>query len=1177
MAKSLLDGLYDGGNKPKKSKKGGLLSHLPGKKSFASTLGATFNVLDKPGQAIRTGLRTIGEDSYKGKSSIHAVLHGVEKAGEGLIGKDHTSSTELVSSTLTGRRDQIKKLPFGVETAVGIASDPTTYVSFGVGDKAKAALQAVEDTAGKDVAERVAKEGARKVLTADTKALTRQHIIKNLTDAGVDATKAAKKADKQLSALSRGGRGGLKVAGFSVPGLGNESAIGQAAIKASPKAAVGRALESTEGGRAFKGLFIRGAKHAVGEDASQALLHTVGEASDKTALVHAASDATWKNLYAAAKDAGQASDEHLAEMAAALDHSPATAEARKNVAQMFKDARKAEREAVRAEGHHQAVSEFAHTTLSEKRDALNAAKDTYQREAANYGSYGFDPANVKTAAKAVQKAQTDLERTAEKLSTSSTRQGVEQMAGHARINADNLMAAAHEAKANIPQNTKEAIARMRARGDNAMADIVEFADKERHRITSEQMRTGLLTHAHNTDEYLPRYLTKEGRKAIDKISEHLASADSSGRSVPLSSLKRSLTQGEVNMRSLFPNKSIAEVNKIAVEKGWVKEGERLFEDNPLAALAHRTREADAAVIHADMVEKAAQIKDAAGNPVLREAPKGERLAAGEDVLNLTETTGKQYVGHPDVVKLLNEANAVTTNDEHWRAFKKFTDSNARTWRSMATFGPAFHARNEAGNVWLNYLAGVRNPAVYLRAAKIQKAAHVAFKALDGNTDIEAAIAKAALSDSDKALLKGALDQGVLTHGFFHEDLVTAPTHLGGPKEGNKVTRGLLKANEVNKGAGSAVENNARLAHFIAKTEELGSQQEAAESVKKFLFDYGDLTPAEKHLKKFIPFYTFMRKNAPLELEQMFANPGKFTKYHAPLGGPQGSRRHPPAGHPRLLAGGHAAPDHGLQRPRQPDGERIPASVPGARPVVGAVQQVGRRGRHGLVGVQRLSQPDDGRHDPERPPQPVPGLREGGQRHGPVPAPDSQGGGWPHQERAPHAHGPGAPRVQRPGRPHRRCSVQAQASGDRDGQARRHQEPALERKRPPPKRGPLCLRVILRSLRLGALGQFLTDRGDEVRQDLDLVGRDDLAADDDADAHDDGAVQRDRAARVQGVEPPQRRRGDQDGVAVDAVGNLGQDLLHRFSFGVGVQRDPLWSGYFLLRNSERATPSYFRQR
>jgi hypothetical protein len=54
-------------------------------------------------------------------------------------------------------------------------------------------------------------------------------------------------------------------------------------------------------------------------------------------------------------------------------------------------------------------------------------------------------------------------------------------------------------------------------------------------------------------------------------------------------------------------------------------------------------------------------------------------------------------------------------------------------------------------------------------------------------------------------------------------------------------------------------------------------EEAAYHTKKYLFDYFDLTPFERQwMRRIIPFYTWMRKNLPLQFEEVIKQPGKYA-------------------------------------------------------------------------------------------------------------------------------------------------------------------------------------------------------------------------------------------------------------------------------------------------------------
>jgi hypothetical protein len=57
----------------------------------------------------------------------------------------------------------------------------------------------------------------------------------------------------------------------------------------------------------------------------------------------------------------------------------------------------------------------------------------------------------------------------------------------------------------------------------------------------------------------------------------------------------------------------------------------------------------------------------------------------------------------------------------------------------------------------------------------------------------------------------------------------------------------------------------------------GDDIASAQRVWKYLFDYGELTNVEKTVfKRIAPFYTWMRKNIALQIEQLFEQPGKFA-------------------------------------------------------------------------------------------------------------------------------------------------------------------------------------------------------------------------------------------------------------------------------------------------------------
>tara|TARA_R100000808_G_C2152147_1_gene161487 strand:+ start:1150 stop:5157 length:4008 start_codon:yes stop_codon:yes gene_type:complete len=77
-------------------------------------------------------------------------------------------------------------------------------------------------------------------------------------------------------------------------------------------------------------------------------------------------------------------------------------------------------------------------------------------------------------------------------------------------------------------------------------------------------------------------------------------------------------------------------------------------------------------------------------------------------------------------------------------------------------------------------------------------------------------------------------------------------------------------------AARASENARRLTMFIDRVKKGDTFDEAARHVKKWMFDYKDLTPAEREFgRRVMPFYTFLRKSVPATVTAMIKHPGRY--------------------------------------------------------------------------------------------------------------------------------------------------------------------------------------------------------------------------------------------------------------------------------------------------------------
>jgi hypothetical protein len=206
------------------------------------------------------------------------------------------------------------------------------------------------------------------------------------------------------------------------------------------------------------------------------------------------------------------------------------------------------------------------------------------------------------------------------------------------------------------------------------------------------------------------------------------------------------------------------------------------------------------------------------------------------------------------------------------------DKVNRWWsRWLLMPNPAYHARNGLSNFYQNWLAGVWHPNDYVMAGRLQTRAWSG-KGLDELAFTDAA--GQAWTHGD--VLAAARRNKVLSEESFRHGVhgLDETRQLGGPatamqKFKQKPHQGAIFLGEA---VGRRLENNARLAHFVAKLKEGFDELSAGHSVKKHLFDYQELTRFEREvLKRAMPFYAWTRKNIPLQFEKMLTSPRKFVR------------------------------------------------------------------------------------------------------------------------------------------------------------------------------------------------------------------------------------------------------------------------------------------------------------
>lgn len=243
---------------------------------------------------------------------------------------------------------------------------------------------------------------------------------------------------------------------------------------------------------------------------------------------------------------------------------------------------------------------------------------------------------------------------------------------------------------------------------------------------------------------------------------------------------------------------------------------------------------------------------------------------------------------PEVKRLLS-----MTDPREFNKFEKLVDGATRTWKAALTvYNPSYYTTNFYGEIMAGWLGGVDNPVRYSQAAGVLKYAN-------RNKDYEAFISKNGweshmkkpesggkslfmrdgrnITQEDIAVLYK--DMGLDT-GFINTEV---GANMNNVKPGNRFNV-VGKAHNRIRGLGATAEDWPRVAHFIDAMDKAPKNlnvreaaEYAAEMVRKYHFDYSDLSNFEKTvMTRVFPFYTFTRKVLPLYAKMMFQKPKRFT-------------------------------------------------------------------------------------------------------------------------------------------------------------------------------------------------------------------------------------------------------------------------------------------------------------
>jgi hypothetical protein len=228
----------------------------------------------------------------------------------------------------------------------------------------------------------------------------------------------------------------------------------------------------------------------------------------------------------------------------------------------------------------------------------------------------------------------------------------------------------------------------------------------------------------------------------------------------------------------------------------------------------------------------------------------------------------------EIADKLTEVYRVFTEPTEGQKFVGFLTNIQNMWKKQATvLRPGFHIRNAESNAWTYAFKdgpSIKNAELYQKAIKIFKGS-----GKDEVLDIvlEGKKVSHTLDDWYAMFRKAGINTGIFARADL--DKITQVAQKGVRTTAKKVLGAPLKAAEA---AGSFVENTFRIASGLADMNKGLDIKDAAKNVAKWFLDYGDLTKTEQTIRKFIPFYTWMKKNLVVQLQAFFTTPGKYSAF-----------------------------------------------------------------------------------------------------------------------------------------------------------------------------------------------------------------------------------------------------------------------------------------------------------
>lgn len=273
----------------------------------------------------------------------------------------------------------------------------------------------------------------------------------------------------------------------------------------------------------------------------------------------------------------------------------------------------------------------------------------------------------------------------------------------------------------------------------------------------------------------------------------------------------------------------------------------LFDVNVMSALTRRVREG---VRARSMKEMQTNFKKFG---MMSTEPKTGLKRLDPTELKKMGLKGEHYI-HPDVLKALKKTDDIFT-EQGMNKLMRHMSAVSDIWRPLVTnYKPSHYFNNFVGNLFNNMAAGVK-VGDYRRAMKL----------LSGWK-------KGTLTKEQMDLMHLAYKHNVVSGGFIMDSMPThnfdKPTWL--EKVGKKVNNNKV-INKMKQG-GEKFDDESRLANFLNGLDKYSKPDMAARQVREYLFNYNELTNADRTMRAFVPFWNWTKNNIPRQVQLLMEQP-----------------------------------------------------------------------------------------------------------------------------------------------------------------------------------------------------------------------------------------------------------------------------------------------------------------